>query len=300
MIAEDLVAREPWEHAHIERFRRALVLLERAGSRRADRRSSERTGAVHRHRSVHGCRVVRRGASRIPMRGRDAGDAARAGERRAGARARARRRSRARRPPRRRRAEPDIPLRPRRRTRRRRRRRSRRPRYRSDRRARRAAGHAATPAPQADAAGAAESRRRVPGLPVGSRRSRPTPTKRRSSWRSAKTYLEMGMVDEAIGALTGGARAGLSASRRRRCSDGCTRSRTTAAARPNGSSAPPRRRRPTRRRGTRAALRSRRDPGDSGETARALAVFLELQAEAGEYRDVAARVERLARVQTGG
>ena len=38
----------------------------------------------------------------------------------------------------------------------------------------------------------------------------------------------------------------------------------------------------------------------SGETARALAVFLELQAEAGEYRDVAARVDRLARVQTGG
>ena len=27
MIAEDLVAREPWEAAHIERFRRALVML---------------------------------------------------------------------------------------------------------------------------------------------------------------------------------------------------------------------------------------------------------------------------------
>jgi hypothetical protein len=27
VIAEDLVAREPWEHAHIERFRRALVML---------------------------------------------------------------------------------------------------------------------------------------------------------------------------------------------------------------------------------------------------------------------------------
>ena len=38
----------------------------------------------------------------------------------------------------------------------------------------------------------------------------------------------------------------------------------------------------------------------SGETSRALAVFLELQADAGEYRDVAARVERLARVQAGG
>ena len=39
---------------------------------------------------------------------------------------------------------------------------------------------------------------------------------------------------------------------------------------------------------------------DAGETARALAVFLELQANAGEYRDVADRADRLARVQTGG
>jgi tetratricopeptide (TPR) repeat protein len=37
-----------------------------------------------------------------------------------------------------------------------------------------------------------------------------------------------------------------------------------------------------------------------GETARALAVFLELQADAADYKDVAARVEHLARVQTGG
>jgi tetratricopeptide (TPR) repeat protein len=37
-----------------------------------------------------------------------------------------------------------------------------------------------------------------------------------------------------------------------------------------------------------------------GETARALAVFMELQADAGDYRDVAARVDRLSRVQTGG
>jgi tetratricopeptide (TPR) repeat protein len=46
------------------------------------------------------------------------------------------------------------------------------------------------------------------------------------------------------------------------------------------------------------------DLGDTleigGESARALAVFLELRAEAGDYRDVARRVERLSRVQTGG
>jgi tetratricopeptide (TPR) repeat protein len=38
----------------------------------------------------------------------------------------------------------------------------------------------------------------------------------------------------------------------------------------------------------------------SGDTSRALALFLELQADAGAYRDVAERVERLARVETGG
>ena len=37
-----------------------------------------------------------------------------------------------------------------------------------------------------------------------------------------------------------------------------------------------------------------------GETARALAVFLELQTDAGEYRDVSARLERLTKVQMRG
>ena len=37
-----------------------------------------------------------------------------------------------------------------------------------------------------------------------------------------------------------------------------------------------------------------------GEVTRALAVCLELQADAGTYRDVADRVERLAKVQTRG
>jgi tetratricopeptide (TPR) repeat protein len=38
----------------------------------------------------------------------------------------------------------------------------------------------------------------------------------------------------------------------------------------------------------------------TGELARALAICIELQAEAGDYRDIAARVERLAKVQTRG
>jgi tetratricopeptide (TPR) repeat protein len=39
---------------------------------------------------------------------------------------------------------------------------------------------------------------------------------------------------------------------------------------------------------------------EAGETSRALAVFLELQAEAGEYRDAGERADRLTRVRTGG
>jgi len=38
----------------------------------------------------------------------------------------------------------------------------------------------------------------------------------------------------------------------------------------------------------------------SNETARALAVCLELKAEAGEFKDVAARIDRLTKVQAGG
>jgi tetratricopeptide (TPR) repeat protein len=39
---------------------------------------------------------------------------------------------------------------------------------------------------------------------------------------------------------------------------------------------------------------------EAGEIARALAVFLELQSDAGDYRDVPSRIDRLARAQAGG
>ena len=41
-IAEDLVAREPWEKENVERFRRALVLMGEPDPGRADRRTAER------------------------------------------------------------------------------------------------------------------------------------------------------------------------------------------------------------------------------------------------------------------
>jgi tetratricopeptide (TPR) repeat protein len=116
----------------------------------------------------------------------------------------------------------------------------------------------------------------------------------------ARTYLEIGMVDEAIGALQTAVRS--------------PRQRFEAAAMLG---------RVYERRGEqplaiewleRAAEASppSADEGRqllydlgalleaAGETARALAVFLELQSEAGDYRDVPARIDRLARVQTGG
>jgi hypothetical protein len=37
-----------------------------------------------------------------------------------------------------------------------------------------------------------------------------------------------------------------------------------------------------------------------GETSRALAICMELQADAGNYRDVAARIDRLAKVRARG
>jgi tetratricopeptide (TPR) repeat protein len=116
----------------------------------------------------------------------------------------------------------------------------------------------------------------------------------------AQTYLEMGMTDEAIGSLTTAAR-----NPRHRFEAGSKLGRLYLKKndlvhavewleRAAEAPAP----------GVNEARELLYDLGaileSSGETARALAVFLELQSDAGDYRDVAARVERLARVQAGG
>ena len=116
----------------------------------------------------------------------------------------------------------------------------------------------------------------------------------------ARTYLEIGMIDEAISSLQTAVRS--------------VRQRFEAAAALG---------RVYERRGEpalaiewmeRAAEATPPSPDEgrqllydlgvlldgAGETSRALAVFLELQSEAGDYRDVPARIDRLARVQTGG
>ena len=116
----------------------------------------------------------------------------------------------------------------------------------------------------------------------------------------ARTYMEIGMTDEAISALQTAVRS--------------PRHRFEAAAMLG---------RLYDRRGEskqaiewleRAAEAQAASPDDArallydlgvalegaAETSRALAVFLELQSEAGDYRDVPGRIDRLARVQAGG
>lgn len=115
----------------------------------------------------------------------------------------------------------------------------------------------------------------------------------------ARTYLEVGMGDEAIRALTAAARA-----------PGCRFEAASLLARLYIKRNDPTRAIEWFERaadapapGVAQARELLYDLGvlleASGETARALAVFLELQADAAGYRDVPSRVERLARVQAG-
>jgi tetratricopeptide (TPR) repeat protein len=116
----------------------------------------------------------------------------------------------------------------------------------------------------------------------------------------AETYLEMGMTEEAVTALETAAK-----SPRQRFEAGSIlgriyRERGNVAGAiewlERAAEAPA----PSVERG-RALLY---DLGGAlqaaGETTRALTVFLELQADAGDYRDVPARIDHLARAQSGG
>jgi tetratricopeptide (TPR) repeat protein len=116
----------------------------------------------------------------------------------------------------------------------------------------------------------------------------------------ARTYLEIGMLDEALSSLQTAVRsprhrfeaaAALGRLYDRKGDRGTAiewLERAAEAAAPNDE----------------AAHALLYDLGvlleDAGETSRALAVFLELQSIAGDYRDAPSRIDRLARVQTGG
>jgi hypothetical protein len=116
----------------------------------------------------------------------------------------------------------------------------------------------------------------------------------------ARTYLEMGMADEAIAALTEASRNPTfrfeAASLLGRLYQKRDNLAQAAEWLERAAEAPA----PTANEGRELLYDLGAVLETVGETARALAVLMELQADAGEYRDVAARIERLARVQTGG
>jgi tetratricopeptide (TPR) repeat protein len=116
----------------------------------------------------------------------------------------------------------------------------------------------------------------------------------------ARTYLDMGMVEEAAGALASAAR-----SPRHRFEAASTLGRMYLKRSDlahaiewleRAAEAPA----PGVDEGRTLLYDLAHALESAGETARALAVFLELQADAGDYRDVAQRAEHLARVQAGG
>ncbi len=116
----------------------------------------------------------------------------------------------------------------------------------------------------------------------------------------ARTYMEIGMLDEAIAALQSAVRSPRqrfeAASTLGRLYDKRGDQEQAIEWLERAAEVPP----PTADDG-RALLY---DLGvlldGAGETSRALAVFLELQSDAADYRDVPARIDRLARVQAGG
>jgi tetratricopeptide (TPR) repeat protein len=114
------------------------------------------------------------------------------------------------------------------------------------------------------------------------------------------TYEEMGMVPEAMKELEIAVRAPRlrfeAASHLGRLSLKCGRSREAIEWFERAAEAPA----PTIEAGRTLLYELGDTLESSGEIARALAVFLELQADAADFRDVARRVERLARVQAGG
>ncbi len=303
VIAEDLVAREPWEHAHIDRFRRALIMLNVPDPDTviADRLSGqgpfvatdpfmppETFGDIDATpEPLPPASVAPRATESTPI--------APVAPTPAHAEPDIPLRPRA--------AEPDIPLKPRT----------------PEPAARTPSGSdidltdvlaelqgLATPpqpAPVQPAAPAPPSTQNLDAVfnEFRSEISRQTGASEAAEYLGlARTYLEMGMSDEAIGALQTAARA---PSCRFEAASTLGRLYLRKKDLPHAvewleraAEAPA----PSVNEGRELLYELGAILEASGETSRALAVFLELQADAGEDRDVAARVERLARVQAGG
>ena len=116
----------------------------------------------------------------------------------------------------------------------------------------------------------------------------------------ARTYLEIGMVDEAIAALQNAARSSQqrfeAAAMLGRLYDRRGDQQQAIEWLERAAETPA----PTQDEGRTLLYDLGVALEFAGETSRALAVFLEIQSDAGDYRDVPARIERLARVQAGG
>jgi tetratricopeptide (TPR) repeat protein len=319
VIAEDLVAREPWEHAHIERFRRALLMLNVPDPDAviADRLSGqgpfvatdpfmaaesfgEPTEPILRHHASEG------GEPPPPVQDPEAPQQPEPVPEREPTPSTPPVSEPTPEPPPRRDPEPDIPLR------------------------RRADPPRSEPAPAAPV---------VPVTPIktggldinlndvlsklhGDKSNAP-PTVHQNldevfgSHRSdhsrqagvqeaaeqlavAKTYLDMGMTEEAISALTRAAKVPTHRFEAASLLGRLYMKRTDQAKAvewlERAAEAPA----PSVDAGRELLYDLGSTLEATGEISRALAVFMELQAEASDYRDVGARVDHLARVQTGG
>ncbi len=249
VIAEDLVAREPWEHVHIDRFRRALVMLNVPDP---DTLIADRLSGQGPFVATDPFMAAEPFDSQEDESRPEPGPAPRAVE-----------------------PEPE-------------------PELEEEPEPEPASAPARKPAPPpASLDEAFQDFRSEVSKQAGSHEAREQLT-------LARTYLEMSMEDEAIAALTAAARAPA-----HRFEAGSMlgrlyqkRNELTLAAEwlERAAEAPA----PTANEGRELLYDLGAVLESLDETAHALAVFLELQADAGEYRDVAARVERLARIQTGG
>jgi tetratricopeptide (TPR) repeat protein len=272
VIAEDLVAREPWEQAHIERFRRALVML----------KVDDPDALIAERLSGQGPFV----ATDPFMAPEDLGEPEPVLQMPAPVAP----------------AEPDVPLRaqaperdippP-----------PRKPRAGQDRGVDidlTSALSKLEDGPKADAPASTQSLDTV-FSDFRSELSKHADASEAAEYLGlAKTYLDMGMSDEAIEALKTATRA---PSHRFEAASLLGRLFLKQDDLPNAiewlgraAQAPA----PGVNEGRELLYDLASSLDAAGDTSRALEVFLELQTNAGDYRDVPARIERLARVQAGG